>query len=501
MYKVLLVDDERIILDGISAIINWKEHEAELIGKALNGLEAYEFIQQQQPDIVITDITMPGLNGIELVKKASEIYPTVKWIFLSGFDEFEYARQAMRFGVKHYLLKPCNEEHIAEALDDVIIEKRSEDETRQYMQAMEATKVIQNEEVLKQFFTYKQLSEITQSNMLKLLDELFQDDPFFFWLVNMEVTIDSQTICQLFADDGCVATIGNNQLLVALRYSNDHLVKLHHFCNVHEQKIMSVTTRSFIKDQLMAIPTINEMKQQLFYSSCNSLITFHDWVSFTDLFPMKSEIEVDTIVLLLKKKRKKQAITHISDYMQVLATHHVAPKVTRGYFIHFYLLLMTKLTDHSTESSIETIGKMEEFHYASDFVQFFVDLFERILSQNERSVEYSKVVNEMLVCIEEEVENPNLSLQWLANHYLYMNADYLGKIFKKEIGQRFSAYVTNVRINKAVKMIETEKDMKVFELAERLGFGNNPQYFSQIFKKMKGVSPSEMLKSYEEKVE
>ncbi|GAE92811.1 DNA-binding response regulator [Gracilibacillus boraciitolerans JCM 21714] len=84
MYKVLLVDDERMILDGISVIVDWSQYETQLIGKAMNGIEAYDFIKKNKPDIVITDITMPGLDGIELVKKAKLEYPDIKWIFLSG---------------------------------------------------------------------------------------------------------------------------------------------------------------------------------------------------------------------------------------------------------------------------------------------------------------------------------------------------------------------------------------------------------------------------------
>ena len=133
MFKVLLVDDERMILDGISSIVEWHKLETELIGKAMNGLEALELMDKNTPDIVITDITMPGLDGIGLVAKAKEKYPNVKWIFLSGYSEFDYAQQAMRYGVKHYLLKPCNEEQISEAILEVIKEIKKEQAAEEYI--------------------------------------------------------------------------------------------------------------------------------------------------------------------------------------------------------------------------------------------------------------------------------------------------------------------------------------------------------------------------------
>ena len=124
MYKVLVVDDERIILEGISKIIDWNKHDCVLMGTAKNGLEALAAVQAERPDIIITDIKMPGMNGLQLVEKVSELYPGTAFIMLSGFSEFDYAREAMRFGVKHYLLKPCNENAIKQALDEVTCELR-----------------------------------------------------------------------------------------------------------------------------------------------------------------------------------------------------------------------------------------------------------------------------------------------------------------------------------------------------------------------------------------
>lgn len=103
MYKVLLVDDERIILTGISRIVNWNSCGTELAGTARNGLEAMDFIAAAPPDIIISDIRMPGMDGLELVAKVKAINPNIRFILLSGFSEFDYAKTAMQYGVKHYL--------------------------------------------------------------------------------------------------------------------------------------------------------------------------------------------------------------------------------------------------------------------------------------------------------------------------------------------------------------------------------------------------------------
>lgn len=266
MYKVLLVDDERTIVEGISQIVDWENQGVTLAGTAGNGLEAMHFISKHRPDIVISDIRMPGLDGIELIQKSSRLFPSMKWIFLSGFNEFDYARQVMRYGVRHYLLKPCNEKTITSALREIVQELRQQQRQGMYVKRLEA-----------------------QLNKL-------QRDP------------------------------------------------------------------------------------------------------------------------------------------------------------------------------------------------------ERA-SSNSRA--YSPTVRKMMVAVQENLDNPHLSLQWLASEKLYMNADYLGKLFKKEVGEKFSTYVARERVEAAIKMMAQEDDLKVFELAERVGYGHNPQYFSRLFKNIAGCSPSELMKSPE----
>ncbi|MDF2649713.1 MAG: two component transcriptional regulator, AraC family [Paenibacillus sp.] len=107
---------------------------------------------------------------------------------------------------------------------------------------------------------------------------------------------------------------------------------------------------------------------------------------------------------------------------------------------------------------------------------------------------HSQVVQKVIDIVNSELANAELSLNWVAHQMLYMNPDYLGKLFKKETGERFSNYVVTVRIKKAMEIIRHHDDVKMFELAEQLGFGDNPQYFSQVFKKIAGCAPSEYKK-------
>ena len=104
MLKLIIADDERIIRESISRIIDWSSLGIELIGVCQDGAEAYDMILDESPDIVLTDIMMPGLSGLELIEKVSRTDLDTRFILLSGYGEFNYAQQAMKYGVRHYLL-------------------------------------------------------------------------------------------------------------------------------------------------------------------------------------------------------------------------------------------------------------------------------------------------------------------------------------------------------------------------------------------------------------
>ncbi|KAB8131748.1 response regulator [Gracilibacillus oryzae] len=506
MYKVLLVDDERMILDGISIIVDWENHQTELIGKAMNGLEALALIEEEEPDIVITDITMPGLDGIGLVAKASEKFPSVKWIFLSGYDEFEYARQAMKFGVRHYLLKPCNENQISEALSELILEKKEEEQTLQYMETIqqEASKLseYEQEDILKRFLTDITPAKELYEKMSNIIYSKFERDQYQLILFHCEkantMLAENQwaDLAAFFDTKALISTIIDNNLLVLLEADNKIAEKIKLYQDTRQNNWSIVISPQYsVKGIIDTKLNYYDLIMQLFYQSKGQVISSDNFIEFQTNIEDTSQLDLNQLIVHLKKQSDEKAMTLITQFGEELKQHKISPKIAKGYFIQFYLLLMSKLHSVMQEDRFETISKLESFLHLETFYHFFDQLFTELIKTDPAPRRYSAVVQQLMEWIEKEIHNPELSLQWLANNCLFMNADYLGKVFKKEVGQRFSSYVTNARINKAIEIIELEEDIKVFELAERLGFGTNPQYFSQLFKRIKGFTPSEIIKN------
>ena len=127
MLRLMIVDDEQIIREALSSMIDYTSLGYKVIATAKNGMEAYDRIRDDYPDVVITDIKMPILNGLELIERASHIDSRITFILLSGYGEFEYAKQAMKYGVRYYLLKPTDKQELISCLNTIREEKKQKE--------------------------------------------------------------------------------------------------------------------------------------------------------------------------------------------------------------------------------------------------------------------------------------------------------------------------------------------------------------------------------------
>ncbi|ARC73038.1 DNA-binding response regulator [Bacillus licheniformis] len=382
MYKVLLADDERIILDGISSMIEWNSFGTSLIGAAQNGIDAYRLIMEKRSDIVISDIKMPGMGGLELIEKVSRDHPSIRFILLTGFGQFEYAKKAMSYGVRHYLLKPCNESHITDSLQSVIGELKKEES---------AQKVKTDLEMMKPHLMKQMLKELITGG-----------------------GIEDEACLRLFSEQKAIRLI-----LFSVRDGED--------------KEYAQGVESIADEVLNGAVIASARVQQLLVCA------------------------VDGTLAPAVLEEKMKSVQELS----------------------------RRLLRFEPEASLSESGNISE-------ASAMYEKAYRKIVQDEG--ETSVLIGRMLDLIEKEASNPKLSLKWAARNMLYMNPDYLGKLFKQETGEKFSSYVAKVRIEKAIAKMKKSKNTAIGTLAEELGFGHNPKYFSLVFKKYTGLTPSEFRK-------
>ena len=517
MYKLLLVDDERLILEGISQVVDWEKAGTELAGTARNGLEALDKIAELHPDIVITDISMPGMDGLKLVERCSELYPQVRFVMLTGYKDFDYARSAMQHGVKHYLLKPCNELQIHEALVELVQELDELESREQFLSGMKQrlSKVLPQvkEHFLKEWISnktygsrdlayYQELFGIGLEDKLVRLILFRLEDSYeyehLFALQNiaqdmlhevlLSTTIGNHLLILLEQPEGCGSQAALLERISEVKEIFYTFYKIHPTIAVSDQGYM-IHSRSLYRQTLQCL-------NHRFYLEEGSLITGSDIPA--DELSVRNEIDLEEeqICQLIKAGDFDRVECELERLFGVLSAERFDINVTRSYVLQLYSAMIRLCSPEERGAFTSGLAELAELRTLGSLKEYVKAAAVRLTAMYERHfiTRQSTIVDKMLHIIEADYCNSELSLGTVAAEMLYMNPDYLGKIFKKVTGEKFSNYVTNYRIAKASEHILRSGDVKVFELAELYGFGGNAQYFSQVFKKVTGQTPTDFMK-------
>ncbi|MEF2245445.1 response regulator [Paenibacillus sp. IITD108] len=528
MLKVLLVDDEKTILQGISMLVEWEKLGTALIGTAMNGSLAYDMVLQETPDIIITDIKMPIMNGLELIKKVKHVKPKVKFIILSGHEEFDFAKQAMEFGVQHYLLKPCNPQKISTVLDcmtkEIAIEHKKESDLQQTMYQLEKVKPHAEEQFLREMlinrsYGEQEWAEHIQMNhrskapeavkLLVLQIERTSEHMYLFALKNILVELLERTSSFLLSTllDGKVVIAVNDQ-------QNSELIPVHQqatsiFEAYYKYKALAVISRSGAVGELRRLYKEAELslKHHFFYGE-GSVIAEEPQIQGGKHITGGSVSEAEDNNAALQEADLKQLAAAVRSGDLLTATGLVEQSFASMAECNFsieqikreaaalYMAVIKQADANEQESLYKQIMELQELQTLVEMKSWIKDAAEQIIEQffNDDDNAHNDIVRNMLRYARENIADESFSLYKLANEMMYMNADYIGKLFRRHTGHRFKSYIVIMRMDRAKKLIDQAEDIKMNEIAEQVGFGNNPKYFSQVFKKETGYTPSEYKK-------
>lgn len=522
-WSLLIVDDEFRIGMLIQKLIKWDTFDLNCIGLANNGEQALEIIKSQKPDIVITDIRMPKINGLDLIRMTKKIYPNTKFVVISGYKEFDYAYKALKYGVEDYLLKPINEEKINllinKIIDDLATSKGKEIENLSMRKTIDQSKKIIKENLLKTIIENDENLDESEYHPLPK-GEYYQGINIKLDYSNYEMKDDNQdkrTIEQVIGiSENLLHNVATEVLICEKEYLN--IFCLLSYPKTHEKDIRDSINEILIKikEHLMGFEyyevTIGVGKKKDSFGDIRFSITeaqlaignriqagtgkliLADLIipaikdrSILSLNEYQKEIIscIDTyskekISLIIKQIFKALISMKNIDYSQY---YHISDELIDLFFNNIGIQkedlqkLRYKLKEGCNHCF--TISRLQTL-----LIDAFTECFDYCISAIE--AESTRPVRQAKKYIDEHYSE-KITLEDIAE-IVGLNPVYFSVVFKKETGLNYSSYLIDIRIEKAKQMI-SETNETISSIAENVGY-KDYRYFSQLFTKSVGVKPA-----------
>lgn len=503
MCKVMLVDDEKLITQGLLNIIEWDKLGLEVTQTADNAITAIELFEKDPVNIIITDINMPKVTGLELIKKIKSIDKNVKFIILSGYDEFSYAKTAMKYGVENYILKPINEDELEEALVKIVDTMSREKEIQ--------NRLINKNRKLIQFINGKidksSLSKIEQVINIGLNEERYTVSSIS---IAQRETKESSDIRDIIERNtaGKYEIVQNydGQIIVINSWSenitNEEVMK--YFYDIKEKLSEELNTDVFIGvgdivdsiDNLKESYSVaNNLKKYILTEGHNVCLCKNNIVKDNK---RRFSKEIETINKLIIEKD----ISRLQDYITDLFNDsNLTPK--NIYDLSIKIIFLTdKISEefkldnkYSKDSLSNTIVELCNESTRDNVKAFLLRELEELLRlMSVNTIKYSPVIQQIINSVNEKYYE-EISLKTLAHQY-NINSSYLGQVFTKELGVSFSEYLNSTKNMKAKELI-LNTNMKINDIAKAVGYPDT-SYFYRKFKKYYGVCPSTLrqIKNY-----
>ena len=514
MYKVLIADDEKSIRDGLRCIIDWEKLGYEVCGEAANGEDALSFIIKESPDVVLLDIHMPKLAGLDVARCAREQGFAGRFVILSGYSDFKYAQTAIQYGVEYYLTKPLDEDELSESLAKI---REQLDEAARENASVEGFKKRAKSSILFDLLHSGTVNGISQEDIqdLRLYADSYQVvlyENFNHLIRNLDYDFadllkttneDNSTYDHLKVDNTDIILLKGN---FAIHIFNDFL---RHYENEPPQEGSPLDTLFIAYGSVVEKPE----DIHLSYEEASTLISRR-------FFCMQGQhtLGVDELPKLLDRRenisdeKMRYFVKLITDHLQTFNRKKVAETLykleeylynvsddipsVKLFLEDLYLQVKVGISqlysglDDQLQSNSEIITFIDNCYYLYEIITYFSEQFEMIMSSTGNSNRDS-ILDDVIYYINHNYKN-NIKLENIAPLFGY-NSAYLGKIFNRTIGESFNSYVDHVRIEQSKKLLQ-ENTRKVYEISEAIGY-KNVDYFHKKFKKYVGMSPAEYRKS------
>lgn len=528
---VLIADDEQLICELLKKIIDWDGLHLQLIGEVQNGRELYEAILKRKPDIVITDICMPEMNGIELIGKIRQEGIGCHFVIVSGYRQFEYAHNALKYDVEDYILKPVDAKELNGTLSRLIRKIGTEEAGFSERLLPE-----QREEFIKRFFLNHFISELKEKSMT--LEEIekefglhFQEGYFQILYVKFDILDKSQdyaddkfslqnkiaaAFCDMFQKIcTCILTDQSFDLLkIGINYPvyrkneingkiKEYFEKIQNFVDLFKGYHMTIG----VGHPYAGIEAFSISEKEAEAAVGSRVLLGCDRIIYWDNLDQPKE--------LLNEAERKLFFKNLEKYFELLETDKFRLQMQALFHearSRFSCVDLMDIIEETLELFLKIEEKLVPGKVNEDFIrkQYYYGIRSAVsipMLQNAVTVPISEALESLTQCVKQQNAKPvRVAAAYVEENYakqirledvaeqVDLNPVYFSNIFKKETGENFTDYLAGYRMNIAKELLRNTNDT-VNEIAEKTGYPDT-RYFSKLFKKIVGIKPSDYRKIY-----
>ncbi|WP_117160918.1 response regulator transcription factor [Paraliobacillus sp. X-1268] len=506
LIKVLIVDDELLIRQGILHYVNWEKEGFEIVGEVSNGVEALALIETQKPAIIITDIVMPVMDGTEFIKKVKKEQPHIDVIVLSSFNNFDYVRSTFQNGVADYILKPkLDGKILLDTLKRVVTNRSLSNNIET------ADETIDNQKSISDLFK-KLLAGYASTSELELLKTSLPNE--MCCLVELNVTSqDEQTaIKPLEQIEFMVQALEKSvcHLLESTERASTFIINLSF--DAYEMLIATITDRNHLTsnftwliteqfNQVDQLPAIYQgqlvaMRKYLFYLTDERVLRYNN---LPDNVIPEVPFDLNYFLELFKYKKVDESIYYLNKHIDYLTNDYTSDrsafKSFLGNVIFNVMVVMDQLkydTNEFKKDKYEYFNQINNAYTAEQarkaLAQFMLEI-KAIIYQADSKIQTTNMT--VLLAYIDEHYSESISLTGLAKHF-HFNPSYLSAYFSMHHNLGFSEYLTGVRIGKAKELLENSQ-ISISDISGMVGYADH-SYFCKVFKKRVNKSPGSYRK-------
>lgn len=506
MHKVLIVDDEPMIREGLKTLIDWNKNGFTVVGVASNGREAVEKQTELSPDLILIDIRMPFMDGLQAIEEIRKTNSACHFLILSGYADFNYAKKAITHNVDGYILKPIDEDELESYVERISAELRKKSETQVNSKQ---TAVLLRDELLQQLSAGKLEQETASSAELLsllgpsakcyqlLLIEIYSREHS----LTMNATakkklvdiIEEKRFGWVFSAEPFIGVLLKDYVLQ--NGSREQMRRWIEECcgtRVRFTAAASEPVRELSELQAWADPVHTLLKQRFMLQGQHIHLASLYNSTATAKPAQEDELSIENLAqklyYMLDIGSRDGIDKATQEASERICEHDSSEQFVKSSWAQLLTSVLNKAATANPNVSVQDdLLMITALYLAHHYNEMLEQVQQRLFALTEKinRRDSTSVLKQMTDFIERHYSE-NIKLETLAELFNY-NSSYLGKMFKNHTGEHFNTYLDQVRIQHAIELLQ--EGFKVHQVSERVGYAN-VDYFHSKFKKYKGVSPS-----------